>query len=369
MPRQSKAADKIHQADDRLANVLNVVQQARRTRTTDADHIPAPGEVVEILPVEIDGSKPVAYEMKAPIERPLPDKEGISGGDKMPRAGDGSFEELALYRIPLSRIEVGGINTRVIDEESPDFLQLVENIQQYGQLEAVWVGVEEDHFRLIAGERRYRALKLLGVDTVLAKIVHAPREDWPILMLIENLQRKDMTAWEEAHGYQALLDSGLTLDEIGQRVGRTKGHVSTVLKIARNPIIMAALEDGRISSMSLAREMSVLVDRAGQEIQDGMIARVLDHVARRSPTIIELRKWIQVQWSVSPVEQSTTSRRRRQVARGTFLRNEEQHLATITSKLPQLSSKEIEMLAQIYEEQAQRLRLVARDVIEDAADE
>jgi len=336
---------------------LDVVQRARRTRTSVPDERPAPGEVVELMPVEPEEFLPALPPQAsiAPIPEEAPRREPENRDTT-----DTPLEEVALYRIPLAQIAVGGINTRVIDEESADFLELVENIRQYGQLEAVWVGQEDDHWRLIAGERRYRALTQLGAQTVLAKIVDAPRQEWPVLMLVENLQRKEMTAWEEAHGYQGLLDNGLSLDEISRRVGRTKGHVSTVLKIARNPLIMAALEDGRISSLSLAREMSVLLDRTGQEMEDGMIARVLEHVARRSPTIIELRKWIQVQLSLPTSDGATPSRRKRPISRGTFLRSEEQRLLALTQKLPMLSNKERDMLAQMYEEQAQRVRRMAQ---------
>lgn len=334
----------MQESDERLASVLDVVQRARRTREPDPiDSLP-PGEVIELTPSDRETASEVPEE-------------------NFTTEASTAIEEVAIHWLPMEQIKVGGINTRVVDEESPDFLQLVDSMRQHGQLDAVWVGQEEGYFRLIAGERRYRAMRILGHTHIIAKIVRAPREEWPVLMLIENLQRKDMSAWEEARGYQVLLDRGMTMREVGQRVGRTEGHVSMVLKIGRNPSIMAALEDGRISSISLAREMGALLNRDGVEIEEGIIGRTLEYIGRWNPTTIQLRQWITVQIAAGLSGSITTKKRKTQhTNRGTFLKSEEQHLAGVRAKIPLLSSKEIEVLASIYEEEAQRLRLMAQGV-------
>lgn len=268
---------------------------------------------------------------------------------------DESTEE-KIYWLPLGKIRVGGINTRVIDEDAPAFRELVESIRQDGQLEPILVGREGDHFRLIAGERRYRALRAAGQERVLARITEAAPEQWPGLMMIENLMRQDLTIWEEAAGYKALLATGLTLTEVGARVHKGKTHVSLVLKIMRNPRIVAAVEEGAVASQSMAKELAALIDEEGRDIVPGAIDKALAFIADRSPTVHELRAWVRAFLGGFQDQGATTSVRHRAARRGTFLKTEQMRLQTMLEKASEMSAVEIRYLAMIYEEHAQVLR-------------
>lgn len=269
-----------------------------------------------------------------------------------------------LYALPLTAIKIGGINTRVVDEESTAFRELVESIKKDGQLEPVIVGREPDgkSYRLIAGERRVRAIRVAGLPTVLARITDVPSTEWSSLMLIENLMRENLTVWEEAAGYKALLSTGMTQEEVGRRVHKGKTHVSLVLKIMRNPKIVAAIEEGIITSESMAKELSSLIRDDGQELYPGSLEQATDFIARRAPTTKELRAWVKT--FLGDFQSPRNYRARKPTHRSTFLRSEQLRLSAVIENVSDMSPVEIAWLAKIYEEHAQRLRQVSVGALE-----
>lgn len=263
---------------------------------------------------------------------------------------------LTVRELPLDQIVVREVNVRQIDEADPDFWQLVDSIRQYGQLTPVWVGREESGYRLIAGERRYRALQKLEASTIRALVLDIPREEWTVLMLIENLQRQQLEAWEEAAGYQLLLDRGWTLSEVASRVGKPISHISVVLKVTRNPRICAALQERAISTLSLARELSPLLKSSGEEVQEGLLDQALEFIRRSRPTVAVMRQWVQSQLSFVAQETTVPSPHRSSL-RMTPVRAEEQRLRHIEEHvIPQLSVREASALADLYEEFATLVR-------------
>lgn len=352
MPRVSQKIKEIEDSDERLAGMAGLIQSAkhRRISTQDRDTA-AEGEIAPAVTTE-----------KQAVE--IPPAE-VSSLDADPAVQ--VYDTEAMYALPVDRIEVGGINTRVINEDEREFQELIENIRQNGQLTPVLVGAEDDHFRLIAGERRYRAIKSLGLPTILARVVSSKEEDWTTLMLIENVHRKDMDPWEEAAAYEVMIQHGLTLDEIGARVGKGKGHISVLLKLTREPRILAALEERAISSLSLARELNPLLHRDGSEIVSGSIDRAIDYIKRTRPTVPMMRQWVRTELANhtdSSVEnRQSETRPRRTPGRGTYLKSEEIRLTeALAKRIPQLSTPEISMLATIYEHHARSLRDLATSI-------
>lgn len=127
---------------------------------------------------------------------------------------------------------------------------LANSIKQHGILQPIVVVPSGDNYQIVAGERRYRAAKLAGLDTVPALIRTLSAQHKLELSLIENLQRKDLNAIETATAYLKLRDQfNLTLEEIGIRVGnRSTSAVSNTLRLLRLPkIVQQAIAEGRIS--------------------------------------------------------------------------------------------------------------------------
>jgi len=126
---------------------------------------------------------------------------------------------------------------------------LADSIKQYGMIQPLIVTEKNGEFELIAGERRLRAAKSLGLKTVSAIIRQADELEKLELALVENLQREDLNPIEAALAYRKLLDEfNLTQDELAARVGKSRPVISNTLRFLNLPEeIQEALMSGRIS--------------------------------------------------------------------------------------------------------------------------
>jgi len=103
----------------------------------------------------------------------------------------------------------------------PEKLQeLALSIKQYGVLEPLVVTPRGDRYMIVAGERRFRACTLAGLDPIPTRVIEADDAMVEELALLENIQRQDLTMIEEAHAYQALIDRGMSKEELGAKVGK-----------------------------------------------------------------------------------------------------------------------------------------------------
>ncbi|MCX6948788.1 MAG: ParB/RepB/Spo0J family partition protein [Opitutae bacterium] len=110
--------------------------------------------------------------------------------------------------------------------------ELVESIRAEGLLQPIVVRAVGDKFQLIAGERRWRAFQQLKIKTIPARVMTSSDASSASLALIENLQRADLNALEEAHGYASLIrDFDLTQDAAAQRVGKGRASVANSLRL------------------------------------------------------------------------------------------------------------------------------------------
>ena len=134
---------------------------------------------------------------------------------------------------------------------------LVASIKEHGVMQPIVVTQKTDgRYELIAGERRLRASKIAGRETVPVILRTATDQQKLELAIIENVQRRDLNPLEEAHAYLRLQDEfNLTQDEIGGRVGKSRPQVANIIRLLQLPsTIQDALGQGRIS-MSNARAL------------------------------------------------------------------------------------------------------------------
>ncbi len=137
---------------------------------------------------------------------------------------------------------------RQFDEDSLE--DLAESIRQHGVLQPIVVTPYGNGYQIVAGERRFRASRLAGLDKIPALVRTLSGQHKLELSLIENLQRRDLNVLETATAYMKLRDQfNLTLEQIGQRVGkRSVSAVSNTLRLLRLPqIVRTALAEGKIS--------------------------------------------------------------------------------------------------------------------------
>ena len=141
-----------------------------------------------------------------------------------------------LFDIPVESLQPGRYQPRTqIDPAA--IADLAESIRTQGVIQPILVRViEEGRYEIIAGERRWRAARMAGLDTVPA-LVREVRDDLALAMaLIENIQREDLNPIEEAHGIQRLIgEFGMTHEAAAAAVGRSRSGVTNLLRLLALP--------------------------------------------------------------------------------------------------------------------------------------
>ncbi|HLS89492.1 MAG TPA: ParB/RepB/Spo0J family partition protein [Sphingobacteriaceae bacterium] len=119
----------------------------------------------------------------------------------------------------------------------PDELgSLAASIRQVGVLQPIVVRPVDDGFEIIMGERRWRAAMVAGLQEIPALVQAVDDEKAAVLALVENVQRADLSFWEEAEGYQKILDRfGITQEELAAAVGRSQSTIANKLRLLRLP--------------------------------------------------------------------------------------------------------------------------------------
>ncbi len=162
-----------------------------------------------------------------------------------PFAGEGQIQQ-----IPIEAISGNPYQPRH-EVENQHLEELAESIRQHGILQPIIVTRDpfSGQYSLIAGERRLRAARMAGLDTVPAIVRLASEQQRLELALIENLQRTDLGPLETAQAYQRLADEfGLSHEEIAERVGKSRVAVTNTLRLLKLPeIVQKALANGSIS--------------------------------------------------------------------------------------------------------------------------
>lgn len=141
-------------------------------------------------------------------------------------------------------------------------------------------------YSLIAGERRLRASKLVGLTHVPVLLHEAADDDAFVLAIIENVQRRDLDPLEEAHAYQRLMqDHGMSQDQVADKVGKSRPAVSNTLRLLKLPsAILGLIADGSISAgharaiLSVGERLHVLL--AERIVTEGLSVRAAEELAR-----------------------------------------------------------------------------------------
>jgi ParB family chromosome partitioning protein len=170
----------------------------------------------------------------------------------------------------------------------PEELQhLADSIAAHGVLQPVVVVENGVGYTLIAGERRLRAVGMLGIETIPAVVRTANDQERLELALVENIQRAELNALDEARAYRQLMDEfGLTQERVAERVGRSRPSVANTLRILETaPAVQQAVADGVISG-GHAKAIAGLQTRAQQEV-------VLATVVSRSLSVRQTESLVQ----------------------------------------------------------------------------
>jgi ParB family transcriptional regulator, chromosome partitioning protein len=209
-------------------------------------------------------------------------------GALIPSADRGAEPGAQLRDLPLHLIRPNPFQPRT--QFNDDALaSLTASIREIGVLQPVLVREVGDHFELIAGERRWRAAGEAGLGTIPALVRDVDDTVSLEQALVENLQREDLTALEEAAAYQQLgEDFGLSDEQIAQRVGRSKSAVANTVRLLQLPPVVQRMVNERSLSAGHARALVTVPGVAVQEaharraVAEGLSVRALEGAARRA---------------------------------------------------------------------------------------
>lgn len=166
-----------------------------------------------------------------------------------------------IKQINLSEIRSNPYQPRkTFNEEA--LKELAESIKNYGVFQPIIVKKSIKGYDLVAGERRVKASKMAGMETIPAIIKDFSDDMMREIALLENLQRENLTAIELAWAYKGIIDSlHITQDELANKLGKSRSNITNVLGLLRLPAkVQDMVLDGRLS-MGHARELSKLEDR------------------------------------------------------------------------------------------------------------
>ena len=164
-------------------------------------------------------------------------------------ASDRTIELPEPGELEIDSIVPGPMQPRTqFDDESLG--HLADSIKSHGIVQPVLVRRIGDHYELVAGERRWRAAKLAGLRTIPAVVKEIDDKDLLEVALIENVQREDLNAVEEAEGYRLLMDGhGYTQEDLSKVIGKSRSHLANTLRLLKLPeSVQALLRSGALSA-------------------------------------------------------------------------------------------------------------------------
>ena len=156
--------------------------------------------------------------------------------------------------------------------------ELAESIKEYGLLNPIVLSKNNDKYEIIAGERRYRASVLAGLKKIDAIVRDFDQKEIDILSLVENIQREDLSALEEAQAYKKLIDDfSMTQEEISKSMGKSRSYIANTIRLLKlNNDEREALADRIISASQARTLLSIKDEEERKKALDGFINKKLN---------------------------------------------------------------------------------------------
>ncbi len=220
--------------------------------------------------------------------------------DKMEEKIMETVEDEEIKELPLNKLRVNPYQPRkTFNEEA--LKELAESIKEHGVFQPIIVKKSIKDYEIVAGERRFRASKLAGKETIPCIIRNFTDEQMMEIAVLENLQRENLNAVEEAMAYESLMKNlNLTQEQVAKKVGKSRSYITNALGILTLPEQVKNLVKQGELSQSHARALSKLEDKSKiLELTDRIISENLNVRQIEEETKQETKKTKQKQKEIN----------------------------------------------------------------------
>ncbi len=232
------------------------------------------------------------------------------------------FSNESLYSNPLETLENEIINTtpkediievsldelrsnpyqprKTFDEEK--LRELADSIKEFGVLEPIIIKKSIRGYEIVAGERRCKACEMANIKTIPAIVKDFNDEEMMQIALLENIQREDLTAIEEAEAYSNLVKSlGISQEELARRIGKSRSYVTNMIGLLKLPsivkedILSGQITMGHARVLSKLEDSSLIIELAEKVKKEHISVRELEEIAsnpnykRKNPPVVRIK--------------------------------------------------------------------------------
>ena len=245
------------------------VDAAEPVDVAEPDALVPDEEVVTEAPLNDEAEAPFEQEQATPENTSFPEAE--TGGER-------------LLKIPISRIMPNPFQPRKIMGEN-EITELSESIKELGVLQPILVKQIDSGYELIAGERRLRAAQRAGLQDIPAMVVETEPLTQQIIALVENIQRKNLSAIEEALCLQDIISkTAWSQTELSRRTGRSQASIANKLRLLRlDPSVQELVVAGKLGERQARSLLSLSVEEqkllAQKAVDEDLSARALEELS------------------------------------------------------------------------------------------
>lgn len=197
-------------------------------------------------------------------------------------------EEKRVIQMPVDELQANPLQPRgVITPES--LVDLVDSIREHGVLEPLVVAKTPAGYQIIAGERRWRGAKIVGLKTVPVLVKETTPRGMLEMAIVENVQRVDLNPLERAKAFQRLMEEfGLTTTEISKRIGKSAAYVSNSLRLLTLPdalkdgLLTGLISEGHARALAAIPDQKLLIETYKMILRESGSVRRAEDLARRA---------------------------------------------------------------------------------------
>lgn len=223
---------------------------------------------------------------KPAAEKTKQTKSASAGSTPSGKAEEPDTVEGELRYIDINEIKPNSMQPRKsFDEDKLE--ELAESIEQHGLIQPVVLRAAGQGYEIVAGERRWRAARMIGLKELPCIIKELTDEENMLLAIIENMQREDLNPIEEAEGLKQMIDTyGLTQEQVSRGVGKSRPYITNSLRLLKLPPKLRYMTADGSLSMGHARALAAVKDEklqlelAERVVSEGLSVRQVEKLAQ-----------------------------------------------------------------------------------------